>query len=147
MAISLVLHLIVFLQGGPEEIEDFDLEKDAVSLSDSFLESQITHAHPIQEDNLPQHLNIEDQKVSKKISDQTLVEGPIYDTVVKNKLNINTNNDSAYFMDYHPNDDTSDYLYYTNKNWMDSNTNLNSLKLSTNFTNIPIPETPTKSLV
>ncbi|CUM55529.1 unnamed protein product [Debaryomyces fabryi] len=146
MAISLVLHLIVFLQGGPEEIEDFDLEKDAVSLSDSFLESQITHAHPIQEDNLPQNLNIEDQKVSKKISDQTLVEGPIYDTVVKNKLNINTNNDSAYFMDYPPNDDTSDYLYYTNKNWMDSNTNLNSLKLSTNFTNIPIPETPTKSL-
>lgn len=147
MAFSLALLLIEFLQGGIEEIEDFDLEKDTVSLSDSFRESQTTQANPIEENNPPQHLNIEDQQVSKKISDQTLVEGPVYDTVVKNEINnINKNNGLAYFMDYPPNDDSSDYLYYTNKNWMDSNTNLNSMKISTNFINNPIPETPTKSL-
>lgn len=147
MAISITLLFVVFLQSGPDEIEDVDLEKDTVSLSDTSCGSPTSGTYPIEKDNSSQHLNVTQyQQVSKKISDQTLVEGPMYDTVVKTTINnINADNDLAYIMNYTPTDEASDYLYYTNKNWMDSNANLHSIKLSTDLTNIPTPETPTKS--
>lgn len=149
MAISITLLFVVFLQSGPDEIEDVDLEKDTVSLCDTSCDSPTNGKYPIQKDNSSQNLNVTQyQQVSKKISDQTLVEGPMYDTVVKNTINktkANADNDVAYIMNYTPTDEASDYLYYTNKNWMDSNANLHSIKLSTDLTHIPTPETPTKS--
>ena len=147
MAISITLLFVVFLQSSPNEIESVDLEKNTVSLSDTSCDSRKDVTYPIQRHNSSQHLNVTQyQQVSKKISDQTLVEGPMYDTVVKNTINkTNADNDLAYIMNYTPTDEVSDYLYYTNKNWMDSNANLHSIKLSTDSTNTPTPETPTRS--
>ena len=56
MAISITLLFVVFLQSGPDEIEDVDLEKDTVSLSDTSCGSPTSGTYPIEKDNSSQHL-------------------------------------------------------------------------------------------
>lgn len=149
MAISITVFSIICLLE-PEETKNDDLEKITVSLTHSLCNTQISRDYLTQESKIHQNLSInQDPRISKKTSDQTLVEIPLYDTVVRNKMiSVGEENDLAYMMQYSPNGqmESSDHLYYTDNNWMDSNEVVKSMKYSTDLNESSNPSTPVKSI-
>lgn len=141
IAASITMFGMLFLQGRPNH-QDIDLEKDTGSntehesniSSSTFRQDMITKSDRlVQEHDVPQ-----DVQVTKKISGQTLVDNmPKFDTYTVNKNNFqNEEIDFPYILEYPPSDEkftSDDYLHYTNNNWMDSGTNLQSINLSTDL--------------